>query len=76
MVTDSFIKFLFVGKTSWQVALTIWVFLFYAVISPMCLAIAIVGVSVYGVERWLVLVGRFNSQPFIKRVSNLFLPVV
>jgi hypothetical protein len=72
---DFVIKLIFTGKTPWQMVLTISTLLFYVMITPICSAILIVGLFIWG-KRWAELVGIFNNQPIIKRLANLVVPAV
>jgi hypothetical protein len=73
---DSLIKRVFTEKTPWQMLLTIWALLFYMMVTPICLAIAVIGLCIYGGERWSELAGSFNKLPIMKRLASLVVPAV
>ena len=68
---DSFIKFMFTGKTPSQLVLTIATLLFYLSVTPVCLAIFVIGMCIYGLDRWSEMCMKFNNSKLIVDLTYL-----
>jgi len=67
----SFIKFMFTGKTPLELILTISTLIFYLSITPVCLAIFLIGTCIYGFKRWSEMCTKFNNTKLIVDLNGL-----